>query len=286
MKTLLAIINDPDNTEGFINYTANVAKDLRVNLHLLSVQNPEAYTLGTPETAGTMIVGIQKQLEELAKNTKENLEKLAQKTKNKFNLEINIDVSSKIGITNFIVEQLISNNKAHMVIVDTKEDTGFWEQNSNNMDIIHGVDCPVWVVPFGVKYEPYHKIVYATNYKEEDISTLKKLLNLTRNYNPDIVALHITDTNNFEEKVKATGFLDTVRNNTGYSKINIKALLERENDDIAQLINDYSSDIDANLVVILKENRHFLERLFQSSSTKKLIKDAKLPILVFHEREE
>jgi nucleotide-binding universal stress UspA family protein len=51
------------------------------------------------------------------------------------------------------------------------------------------------------------------------------------------------------------------------------------------LINDYSSDIDANLVVMLKENRHFLERLFKPSSTKKLIKEAKLPVLVFHEKE-
>ena len=286
MKTLLAIINDPDNSEEFIIYAAKLAKDLSANLHLLTVQNPETYSMRTPGTTGAMIVGVQKQLEKLSKSYKETLENLGQKINNKFSLKVSINVSSEIGITKFIVEKLVSSNTVHMIIVDTKEDTSFWEQNSTNMDIIYGIDCPIWVVPYGAKYEPYHKIIYATNYKEEDISTLKKLFNLTKTFKPDIVALHITDTTDFKEKVKATGFLDTLRNNTGYNKIFIETLLERENDEIAQLINDYSSDIDANLVVMLKENRNFLERIFKSSSTKKLIKEAKLPVLVFHEKEE
>ena len=286
MKTLLAIINEPENSRNFIEYAASLSKDFKLDLQLLNVQNPEAYPLGTPDTGAAMTAEMQKALEELAKNSKEQLEQLSKEVNQKFSNQINIKVSSEIGITKFIVETMISENTADMVIIDTKEDDSFWAQNSTNMDIIHGVDCPVWVIPYGAKYETYKKLVYATNYKEEDISTLKKLLNLTRTFEPEIVALHITDTTDFEEKVKTQGFLDQVQQKTGYGKIDVKALLERENDEVDQLINDYSSDIDADLVVMLKENRHFLERLFQPSATKKLIKDAKLPILVFHEKDE
>lgn len=284
MKKLLAIINDPNNSSDLIKYAANLANDLKTDLHLLYVQNPEAYSLATPEAAGAMTVPIQKGLEELAEKAKDSLDKIAKEVKTELSLNVSIDSSSEIGVTKFIVEKLVSENLVHMVIVDSKEDVSFWEQSSNNMDIIYGIDCPVWVVPFGAKYQPYKKIVYATNYKEEDITTLKKLLKLTENYKPEIVALHITDTTDFEEKVKTRGFTETVQSKTGYDKISVKALLERENDEVAQLINDYSKDIDSDLVVVLKENRNFLARLFTSSATKKLIKEAKLPVLVFHEK--
>jgi len=36
--------------------------------------------------------------------------------------------------------------------------------------------------------------------------------------------------------------------------------------------------------VVLKENRHFLERIFRRSFTKKLIRQAKRSVLVFHEK--
>lgn len=286
MKTLLAIINEPDNSKEFIKYAAQLAKDLKTNLTLLAVQNPEAYPMGAPDATGAMTVHVQKGLEEIAKEAKQNLLQLSQEVVSELSFTIEINVLSEIGITKFIVQELVSNNKVDMVILSSKVDVSFWAQNSTNMDIIFDVNCPVWVIPADSEYVPYSKVVYATNYKEEDIATMKRFLKLIQSLNPEIVALHITDTTDFEEKVKTTGFLDTVKEKTGYDKIKVKALLERENDDVAQLINDYSSDIDANLVITLKENRHFLERLFKPSSTKKLIKEAKLPVLVFHEKEE
>jgi len=285
MKTLLAIINRPEESKSFIKYAANLAIDLKLKLHLIFVQNPEAYPLGAPGTTGTMTVEIQKGLEEMAENAQKSIEELTKEVKSEIDKDLATDVTTEVGVPKFIVEELVDEDKVHMVIVDSKEDVSFWEQNSNNMDIIYDVNCPVWVIPFESVYKPYNKVVYATNYKEEDINTLKQLVSLTKPYNPEIVALHITDSTEFEEKVKTTGFSDTVKSKTGYEKIAVEALLERKNDNVSELINDYSKDIDANLITVLKENRHFLERLFKSSATKKLIKEAQLPVLVFHEKE-
>lgn len=284
MKKLLAIIDNPSNSKEFITYAANLANDLNVDLHLLHVQNPESYPLGSPEMATTMTVQVQKGLEELSEKAKTTMDQFIKEINNELSLNISIASSSEIGMTKFVVENLVSEGIIQMVVVDSKADESFWEQNTVNMDVIYDINVPVWVIPYGAKYQAYKKMVYATNYKQEDISTLKKLIKLTENYNPEIVALHITDTTDFEEKVKSTGFIDTVRSKTGYDKISIKALLERENDEVSQLINDYSKDIDSNLIVVLKKNRHFLERIFTPSATKKLIKEAKLPLLVFHEQ--
>ena len=285
MKTLLAIINEPGNLKEFIKYAAQLSNDLNTRLTLLAVQNPQAYSVGTHHAGGAIAANTQMILEEMAQKAKEDLLQLSKEATAELPFEINIEVLSEIGIKKMIVEELVSENKADMVILNSEPDVSFWEQSAANKDIIYDINCPVWVIPEKTEYVPYSKVVYATNYKEEDISNMKKLLKLVGTLNPEIVALHITDTTDFEEKVKQKGFLDTLQENTGYDKIDVKALKERENDNVAQLINDYSSDIDANLVVLLKENRNFLDRLFNPSSTKKLIKEAKLPVLIFHEKE-
>ena len=285
MKTLLAIINEPGNLKEFIKYAAQLSNDLNTRLTLLAVQNPQAYSVGTHHAGGAIAANTQMILEEMAQKAKEDLLQLSKEATAELPFEINIEVLSEIGIKKMIVEELVSENKADMVILNSEPDVSFWEQSAANKDIIYDINCPVWVIPEKTEYVPYSKVVYATNYKEEDIRNMKKLLKLAGTLNPEIVALHITDTTDFEEKVKQKGFLDTLQKNTGYDKMNVKALLERENDHVAQLINDYSSDIDANLVVLLKENRHFLDRLFKQSPTKQLVKEAKLPVLIFHEKE-
>lgn len=284
MKTLLAVINEWENSKRLIKYAAQLSKDLNTDLKLLAVQNPEAYSEGNQYATGVIAANIQELLEETAQKAKQDLLQLSQEVTTELPFKNNIDVLSEIGITKIIVEELVSNNKADMVILSSKSDVSFWEQSAANMDIIYDINCPVWVIPEETEYETYSKVVYATNYKEEDISTMKKLLKLVGTLKPEIVALHITNTTDFKEKVKKEGFLDTLQKNTGYDKTNVKALLERKNDNVAQLINDYSSDIDANLIVLLKENRNFLDRLFKSSSSRKLIKEAKLPVLIFHEK--
>jgi len=286
MKTLLAIINESGNLKEFIKYAAQFSNDLNSNLTLLAVQNPQAYSVGTHHASGAIAANNQMILEEAAEKAKEDLQQLSKEATAELPFDITIDVLSEIGITKMIVEELVSDNKADMVILNSEPDVSFWEQSTANKDIIFDINCPVWVIPEKTEYVSYSKVVYATNYKEEDIRNMKKLLKLAGTLNPEIVALHITDTTDFEEKVKQKGFLETLQKNTGYSKIKVKALKERENDNVAQLINDYSSDIDANLIVLLKENRNFLDRLFNPGATRKLIKEAKLPVLIFHEKEE
>jgi nucleotide-binding universal stress UspA family protein len=62
-------------------------------------------------------------------------------------------------------------------------------------------------------------------------------------------------------------------------------LNESSNNDTAELLNDYALLIKADLIVVLKENKSFFERIFKSDPAKKIIKKSMLPVLVFHEKE-
>jgi nucleotide-binding universal stress UspA family protein len=138
------------------------------------------------------------------------------------------------------------------------------------------------VIPENSDYNPIHSVIYATDYNEEDIPTLEKLIRLTYFESPKITALHITDNVDFDLRIKNAGFQKMLESKLGYENIEVKALVENQGDDMVSLINDYAARISADLIVVLKENRRFLERLFRPSSSEKIIEEASRPVLVFH----
>lgn len=153
-------------------------------------------------------------------------------------------------------------------------------------ELIRNVRCPVWLIPKDTEYQPFHHIIYATDYHNEDISTLKKLIDLTHLVSPQITALHITENADFDLRTKNAGFQKMLEAKTDYNKILVKTLVENDGDDITGLINKYAASYTSDLIVLLKENQHFLERLFKPSTTEKMIKEAKQPFLIYHTHNE
>jgi len=285
MKTILALVNEINNSKDFITYVTDMARDMHSDVKILHVENPEAYPLGTTNTYGAEVVQIQKNLEEKMKIDNEKLKATIEEMKENENVDnIGIEYSTTLGITKNVAENMLQEEKVDMVVIEGNQHGGFWVQNSSTMDLVRGLDCPVWVIPKNTTYKPFDEIVYATDYKKEDLDTLKKLVSITKEYNPHITALHITNSSEFNDKVKKEGFDQMVQKQTGYNNITVSNLVEKKDEDIAKLTNDYSLLIDAKLIVALKENRHFLDRIFKSGTTKDIIKKAQLPVLVYHEK--
>ena len=286
MKTLLAIINEPKESKDFIQYVSGMASDLMASIQLLHVQNPYNYPLAMAGSAGTAAVQVQKNSEEIADNANKILAEHVKDVKSKMSNHIDITYSSVIGAISITVKELVSDKKADMVVLEGQKNETFFTPNSSNLEIISSVDCPVWIVPNEVKYHPFTEILYATDYKEEDIAGLKRLIALTHPFSPNITVLHITDSIDFEEKVKKAGFLEMLQKRTDYDRLSVKAIsVNNSNDETIELFNNYALLINANLVVVQKENKSFFERIFKSDPAKKIIKKSILPVLVFHEKE-
>jgi nucleotide-binding universal stress UspA family protein len=285
MKTLVAIVDNPNQPSSFTHYAAHLANDLKMNLHLMHVKNPHAYPLGVPYTTGTETVYVNDALQKLSEQQRKRLAEEGDHIAGQIADDITVEHSVEIGVKSNIINDLNSDGKADMVILEESyENYDFWASDASIMDVVRNVDCPIWIVPHGYNYMNFEKIVYATNYKQEDIVTIRKLIALMGKFNPRLIALHITETLDFKEDVEKEGFMELLKSKTNYNNLDLKALVEGEEDNLADLINGYAQRVDANLVVLLKENRNFLERLFRSSATKKIIKSAGLPVLVYHEK--
>lgn len=283
MKTLLAIINEPLIPEEFLRYSFRMANDLNMNLHLSYILNSSVYPLDPGITgAATQLLEsrLQNERETVITQLKERITDL----QNEMSLDILVEYSAEPGTADMLVNQYVDEKMIEMVVLYGNDKSGVWTLGSDNMDIVLNVSCPVWIIPPGSTYYRYEKIVYATNYNQADIKTLKELINLTSKFSPQITALHVADSLDVEEEIAKEGFRDAIIKETLYDNIYIETLIEKDDEDLGETINDFAISKNANLIVVLRENRNFLERLFRSSSTKKIVKEAQLPVLVFQEK--
>ena len=285
MNTLLIVINQPEKSKDFVKYTFNMAKDLQANIQVLFVQNSDYQPFVATGVTGTAKIQVEETIEENTEDAISEMKQYINELNSKTPNNLKIDISDEFPSIKWGIEKYITENKANMVVMKGQENDLHSIQDLINNDVAQFIDCPVWIIPPEANYHEYKEIVYATDYKEEDITTLNRLIKLMGHLSPKITALHITENLDFEERIRKAGFLETVQKKTSYSNINIKSVVNQKEDDIAQLINDFAVDHKVDLVAVLKENRHFLERIFKPNPTKKIIKQAELPLLIYHEKD-
>jgi len=279
-----ALVNDPADSKEFIRYTVLMAKDLHARMNVLYVQNPQAFPLGTPDSLGNEVVQVQENLREIASAAEKTVNRYIGEIEKEIQAEIPVEFQTEFGNASLILKDKVLKGKEDMVMLQGKPEEAVWAKISTNMDIIRNVHCPVWIIPPHTKYRPLKHIIYATDYQKEDIPMLKRLIRLTRTYEPEITALHIVDNEDFEEKVRKAGFDEIIKQKTGSDRISVQTVADQEDLDVPEILNEFADRTDTDLVAVLKENRHFLERMFKGSFTRKLIKQAQRPVLVFHEK--
>jgi hypothetical protein len=109
------------------------------------------------------------------------------------------------------------------------------------------------------------------------------MINFASGFPANITAVHITADPGFEEKVKGEGFAGMIREETGYEMISVKVLQQQKGEPLITELHNFALMMDADLVVLLRENRGFLDRLFHGSRSEKIARETKLPVLIYNE---
>lgn len=282
MKTLALFINKIDNSKKLIQYAALLGKDINAKIHVLYVQNPETYSTQLyMGVSGAAIAPDPALFQKIEDDVKEKVSGYIKEIEAKNHETHSIEFKSEPGDAAAILEEKVESKTYDMVMLQSDAGSDFWLQDSTIMGIVRNVPCPVWILPPDVTYKPMKKIVYATDYDEEDISTLKSLTGMMKPYDSDILALHISNSDKFEDKLKSEGFAELLKEKTGYDKISVKMIPDNDDEDAVEILVGEAEKVKADLIVALKDNNNFFERLFNSSFTADLIKKAQLPILVF-----
>ncbi len=278
MSNIVIPINFSANSRNTIQYGMQLAKKMNLNLELMYVIRVVNTGYGQINPVETIVQPANLEQQKLA--AEEEFKKLLKELE--FSKPDNVEIIHFIR-TGFFADIVAteSNKESTKLLLltgrskDEKIAGGFYEAS----DVISkGLACPVIVVSTGTEYKELDRILYATDFQEEDIDSLKNLSQFAKIFNAAIYALHITDNDDFNKKIKQEGFSKMVSKKVGYPNIQVNNM---PNEKVTEGIVEYAHKMDIDMIALLKENEGFWKRIFSKSTTEKLIKETDLPIMAF-----
>lgn len=173
--------------------------------------------------------------------------------------------------------------KAFMIVVGIKGTNILKEvMGSTTRQLIDKAPCLVLAIPEHIIYKEIDTIVYATDFEADaDIEVIKKLSKVAKAFEAKIQVVHITTEKEYDVELQMNLFKDKLKKKVDYEKIKFKILVS---DDVFNTLNTYLEEIDADIVVMLeREKRGFLNKLFHQDLVKKMDAYGKTPLISFNE---
>lgn len=282
MKSLLIPTDLSEKARPAIFYGIEIAKKLDLQVFITYVADVYGYVLNYGYGISVPPTTYTKANSEIREQAETAFQELLSEVDEKYSQRPPVHLITKKGDTSYVIEELVERHDVDMVIIPGRADREFFSQfiADKNYLTAKNTPCPVWIIPPEYEFKSLNKIVYATDYNEEDIATLKSLVHLAKPYNAEIVILHITDSDDFNRKIKQSGFHEMVREKVDYPAIEH---VHKRGSDVVDDVNEFAIQSKADLIVMLKENDNFLQQIFSRSNTKKMIWHSKLPLLIYKE---
>lgn len=169
-----------------------------------------------------------------------------------------------------------------MIVMGTKGASGITEIliGSNTADVIEKCPCPVLAVSSDAVYKQPAKIVFATNYADNDFQTIYVLAEMFKQFNPEIIILHVEVTGDHKaENRMLDWFKGQVQTNIPYDNFNFQLT---KGDNVVNAVHEYVASNNIDLISVSTRKRNFFDKLTSRSDTKKLAYRIDTPLLAFH----
>ena len=282
MRTIIALVSNPQEARLFIEYSVNLAESFTSTLHILHVEKPATDPLGTANLSGQAYEQIQQGMLNRSMQAKQELRKYVEDLMKQMPLKVPVTVSAEIGKESVVLNRIVKNPNEYMLVLENQQPGSAWFSDEDTRSIALSVSCPVWIFPRSFNSRSFDRIVYVTDYNKEDMQVLKSLVKTMQPFEPQVIALHITDDLDFDSKVKQKGFQEMIVEQTSYERIQVETLFENDSEDMAGMVHAYCDIAGADLIVMLQENRSFLQKLFTKSTAEKILSHIELPVLIYN----
>ena len=175
------------------------------------------------------------------------------------------------------VKKSIEEDKIDYLVMGTS-DVGEWEAlfaGSNSGSVILGLDIPMFCVPFGVKFKAVKNIGYVNHYTPKDKEALGVVLDIAKMMDATVKSLYVrTSKSEMDAETKKSWEEDFVKEPI--------AFFEVRNDEIKQMILDFVSRHEIDVLAMLTYKKNIFEGMFVPNYAKDNASGIKIPILVIH----
>ena len=178
------------------------------------------------------------------------------------------------------IRDFVKKMNANLIVMGSKGVSDFEEMiiGSNTEKVVRTSTIPVIVVKADSKKFKFKKLVFASNYDDENKVAFVDFLNFAKQFKTEIHLLKINTASSFENsfttKEKIKNFIkdfDMPKN-----KIHI-----HNDESVVKGITNFAKEIEADLIALTTHGRSGLSNLFNSSIAKSVSKSVLRPVITF-----
>ena len=273
MNKILCPVDFSATSLNALEFAVAIAKRFNSSLTLVNVFTERDFN----KIVGDEAVG--KSFKELLAMANSKMSTLAQSV----NVELSTDALGRcdarveLGELTDQLLNIIEEGRYDFVVMGT---TGISKTNgiffgSNTEEVIEKVKLPLLCVPESATYHGFNKLVYASDFAEEDKVAIQEVISFATMFDARINVLHI---NQGDANVQYDQFVSELNSFIQYSKI---GFVNKEfKDDVGMGINEYMQEQDSDLLVVFKQHRSFVQSIFHKSLTKVLAYSSYKPLLI------
>ena len=261
------------NAAHALKYASLLAKVMNAELILLHVYTPPvtrrnvAYPLIT---------------EEIGRMTREATVEL-QKMVSALSEDYGIGCEHLVRIGNPVDEIVreVKNSGADLIVMGTLGASGITKLlfGTNTTFVMEKATCPVLAVPANSTLTLPKKVVFATNYADNDMQTVKELNRITQHLKPEFILLHVSNEGLKSENDLIEDFSKAVSREVDIEQPFYYVM---HHEDTQKGIDHFVDSVGADLIAMSMRKRGIFEKLFDTSLSKRMAYQAHVPLIVFH----
>ncbi|MEB2783981.1 universal stress protein [Algoriphagus persicinus] len=159
---------------------------------------------------------------------------------------------------------------AGLIVVGTEGVNDFRENiiGSRASRIVEQSDRDILVVPRKVYFKIPRKLVYASDYLEEDKIAIQKIVEVAKFFNSEIDVVHVSTSHKALDKSLHLTMIEEIEPFIKYDKVNY--VLKSFRDDIALGLENYLQTAKGDILITLSEKKSFFDQIFSKSISKKM----------------
>ena len=276
MKTILFPTDFSANALHASQYAGMLAKSFNANVVLLNVHSiPSISEYQLPYEIDNLIKFNQKKSEDNLRDFAVHFMQITHLAADRVSQIV------EYGFANEKILETADTIHSDMIVMGTRGANNLLDKwlGTHAQAVIKKAKCPVWIIPKTAPINYPQNILYAADFKEDEVVATQKVLWFAAPLGAKCKVVHIHDY--FEIKVDS-GVQEMVKYlDDEFENIDDVSFVNLNRDDIIEGLEAYMESFKPDVLALAVHEKSFLERLFNESVTKHFVQVLQLPILTF-----